>query len=108
MDARRTAAPPGREATRSRTCCACWGPSGRASGGGGAGGRTSPRRVIPGALAGIERVVAQMQREDPSLQADVDVLQTGPPIETPLDAPLVRAAQEVAGDLQLPSEVVGY
>jgi len=70
--------------------------------------RTLPSESIPEALAEIERIVTELQREDPALQADVEVLQTGPPIETPLDAPLVRTAQDVARELQLPTEVVGY
>lgn len=70
--------------------------------------RTLPSESIPEAVGEIERIIAELQREDPTLQADVEVLQAGPPIETPLDAPLVRTAQDVARELQLPSEVVGY
>lgn len=70
--------------------------------------RTLPTENIPEALAEIEEILAEMHRRDPAFQADVEVLQAGPPIETPLDAPLVRTAQDVARELQLPSEVVGY
>ena len=70
--------------------------------------RTLPSESIPEALAEIDRIIAELQREDPALHADVEVLQAGPPIETPLDAPLVRTAQDVARELQMPSEVVGY
>jgi succinyl-diaminopimelate desuccinylase len=70
--------------------------------------RTLPSESIPEAVAEVEEVIAALQREDPGLQAEVEVLQAGPPIETPLDAPLVRAAQEVARELTLPPEVVGY
>lgn len=70
--------------------------------------RTLPSESIPEAVAEIERVIADLQREDSSLQADVEVLQAGPPVETPLDAPLVRTAQEVARELSLPDAVVGY
>ena len=70
--------------------------------------RTLPSESITEAISEVERVIADLQREDPALQADVEVLQAGPPIETPLDAPLVRTAQAVARELQLPDEVVGY
>jgi succinyl-diaminopimelate desuccinylase len=70
--------------------------------------RTLPSESITEAVSEVERVIADLQREDPALQADVEVLQAGPPIETPLDAPLVRTAQAVARELRLPDEVVGY
>lgn len=70
--------------------------------------RTLPSESITEAISEVERVIADLQRGDPTLQADVEVLQAGPPIETPLDAPLVRTAQAVARELQLPDEVVGY
>jgi succinyl-diaminopimelate desuccinylase len=70
--------------------------------------RTLPSESITEAVSEVERVIADLQREDPTLQADVEVLQAGPPIETPLDAPLVRTAQAVALELDLPDEVVGY
>jgi succinyl-diaminopimelate desuccinylase len=70
--------------------------------------RTLPSENIPEAVAEVEGILADLQREDPTLQADVEVLQAGPPVETPLDAPLVRTAQRVARELQLSDEVVGY
>jgi succinyl-diaminopimelate desuccinylase len=70
--------------------------------------RTLPSESIPEAVAEVEGILADLQREDPTIQADVEVLQTGPPVETPLDAPLVRTAQRVARELQLSDEVVGY
>lgn len=70
--------------------------------------RTLPSENIPEAVSEVESIIAELQREDPRLQADVEVLQAGPPIETPLDAPLVRTAQEVARELQLSDQVVGY
>lgn len=70
--------------------------------------RTLPNESIPEAVADIEQVIAALQQEDSGLQAEVEVLQAGPPIETPLDVPLVRTAQEVARELTLPQEVVGY
>lgn len=70
--------------------------------------RTLPGENLPEAVAEIERIIAALQREDPALQAEVEVLQAGPPIETPLDAPLVRAAQDVARELRLSPEAVGY
>jgi len=70
--------------------------------------RTLPSESIPEAVSEVERIIADLQREDPAIQADVEVLQAGPPVETPLDAPLVRTAQAVARELHLPDEVVGY
>lgn len=70
--------------------------------------RTLPSESIPEAVAEIEQVIAELQREDPALQSEVEVLQAGPPIETPLDAPLVRTAQGVARELRIADEVVGY
>jgi succinyl-diaminopimelate desuccinylase len=70
--------------------------------------RTLPSESIPEAVAEVERIIADLQRDDSAFQADVEVLQAGPPIETALDAPLVRTAQDVARALDLPSEVVGY
>jgi succinyl-diaminopimelate desuccinylase len=70
--------------------------------------RTLPSENIPEAVAEIEQVIAALQREDPALQAEVEVLQAGPPIETPLDALLVRTAQGVAREIHLSDEIVGY
>lgn len=70
--------------------------------------RTLPTERIPEAVAEVERVITDLQREDPSLQADVEVLQAGPPIETSPEAPLVRAAQLVARQLDLSPDLVGY
>lgn len=70
--------------------------------------RTLPAEHIPEAVAEVERVIGELMREDPSLQVDVEVLQAGPPIETSPEAPLVRAAQRVARELDLSPELVGY
>ncbi|TMI72877.1 MAG: M20 family metallopeptidase [Bacillati bacterium ANGP1] len=70
--------------------------------------RTLPNENVQEAVAEIDRVVADLRAQDPQLQADVEVIQCGPPIETPLDAPLVRAAQDVARALELQPEPVGY
>ncbi len=70
--------------------------------------RTLPNERIPEAVAEVERVIADLQREDAGIQADVEVLQAGPPIETRHDAPLVRTAQAVARELDLSTELVGY
>jgi succinyl-diaminopimelate desuccinylase len=70
--------------------------------------RTLPNETIPEAVAQMERVIADLQRADPHLQADVEVIQSGPPIETSPEAPIVQAAQAVARELQLPSDPVGY
>jgi succinyl-diaminopimelate desuccinylase len=70
--------------------------------------RTLPGESIPEAVAEIERVLAGLEKDDPTLQSDVEVVQSGPPIETPMDAHIVRLAQVVARELQIPSDVVGY
>lgn len=70
--------------------------------------RTLPNENLSEAVAEIERVVTSLHQEDPSLQVEVEVLQAGPPIETSPDARIVRVAQSVAGELHLPTEVVGY
>lgn len=70
--------------------------------------RTLPNETIPEALAQVERVIAGLQREDPELQAELEVIQSGPPIETSHTAPVVRAAQAVARELELSPEPVGY
>ncbi|HXF82715.1 MAG TPA: M20 family metallopeptidase [bacterium] len=70
--------------------------------------RTLPSETIPEAVAQVERVIAELHRADPTLQADLEVIQSGPPIETPLDAPIVQAAQAVARRLELPDAPVGY
>ncbi|MDR7402522.1 MAG: M20 family metallopeptidase [Armatimonadota bacterium] len=70
--------------------------------------RTLPGESVAAALAEIERVVADLRAADPSLQVDVEVLQSGAPIETPVDSPLVRTAREAARRLHLPDEPVGY
>src|SRR3970282_2209854 len=41
-----------------------------------------PNETIPEAVAEVERVIADLQRADAALQADVEVIQAGPPIET--------------------------
>jgi succinyl-diaminopimelate desuccinylase len=70
--------------------------------------RTLPDESVAAALAEIERVVAELRAADPSLQVDVEVLQSGAPIETPVDSPLVLAAREAARRLHLPDAPVGY
>lgn len=70
--------------------------------------RTIPSENIQAAVVEIERIVADLRAEDPSLQADVEVIQSGPPFETPVEAPIVQTAREVAQALGLPSDPVGY
>ena len=70
--------------------------------------RTLPNENIPEAVAEIDRILAALRKEDPTLQVDVEVLQAGPPIETPQDARIVQVAQRVARDLGLEAEAVGY
>lgn len=70
--------------------------------------RTLPNENIQAALAEIERVVTDLRAEEPALQADVEMIQSGAPIETPADAPIVRVAQNVARALELPTDPVGY
>lgn len=70
--------------------------------------RTLPNENIPEALAEVERVLNALREGDPELQVETEVIQAGPPIETPIDAPLVRVAQQVVRELELPVEVVGY
>jgi succinyl-diaminopimelate desuccinylase len=70
--------------------------------------RTLPHEHPAEALAEIDRVVARLREEDPDLDVTVESLQQGPPIETPADAPLVLAAQEVAAALGLDPTPVGY
>jgi succinyl-diaminopimelate desuccinylase len=70
--------------------------------------RTLPGESIPEAVAEIERVLTRLEMEDAALQADVEVLQSGPPIETSTDTRIVRIAQDVARELRISPEVVGY
>jgi len=70
--------------------------------------RTLPNESLAEAIGEVERVVAELQQADPGLQADVEILQAGPPVETPVDTPLVRTAQGVARELGLSPEPVGY
>lgn len=70
--------------------------------------RTLPSESIPEAIAEIDRILASLREQEPTLQVDMEVIQSGAPVETPEDAPLVRAAQEVARALHLPDAVVGY
>lgn len=70
--------------------------------------RTLPHETIPDALAEIDGVLVTLRAEDPTLQVDVEVIQAGPPIETPLDAPIVHTAQDVLLALGLSSDIVGY
>lgn len=70
--------------------------------------RTLPSERIPEAIAEIDRILAALREEQPTLQVDLEVIQSGAPVETPADAPLVRAAQEVARALKLPDAAVGY
>jgi len=70
--------------------------------------RTLPNESITEAIGEVERIIAELKRDDPELQADVEILQSGPPIETAVETPLVRTAQSVARELALPPEPVGY
>ncbi|HEY3248595.1 MAG TPA: M20 family metallopeptidase [bacterium] len=70
--------------------------------------RTLPNENVQEAVAEVERVIAELTRHDPALQADVEVLQMGPPIETAVTEPIVAAGQAVAEALGLDPAVVGY
>ena len=70
--------------------------------------RTLPGENIPEAIAEIERVLAQLEKDDATLQVEIEVLQSGPPIETSQDCRIVRLAQGVARELHLSPDVVGY
>lgn len=70
--------------------------------------RTLPGESIPEAVAEFERVLTRLEKEDPSLQAEIEVLQSGPPVETSTDTRLVRLAQDVARELRISTDVVGY
>jgi succinyl-diaminopimelate desuccinylase len=70
--------------------------------------RTLPNESVQEAVAEVERVVAELHAENSLLDADVEVLQMGPPIETPATAAVVRAGQTVAAALGLDPTVVGY
>ncbi|HLE78610.1 MAG TPA: M20 family metallopeptidase [bacterium] len=70
--------------------------------------RTLPNESVPDAVAEIERLIADLSQADPALEADVEVLQMGPPIETPVTALVVTAGQDIASSLGLDPAVVGY
>ncbi|MGH2348746.1 MAG: M20 family metallopeptidase [bacterium] len=70
--------------------------------------RTLPNESVQEAVAEVERLVAELRAENSLLDADVEVLQMGPPIETPATAAVVRAGQAVATALGLDPTVVGY
>lgn len=70
--------------------------------------RTLPGENLPEAIAEIERVLAQLEKEDRTLQTDVEVLQSGPALETSPETHIVRLAQEIARELHLSPDVVGY
>lgn len=70
--------------------------------------RTLPNESVPDAVAEVERVIADLSKADPTLEADVEVLQMGPPIETPVTATVVTAGQAIASRLGLDPAPVGY
>ncbi|HEV8339192.1 MAG TPA: ArgE/DapE family deacylase [bacterium] len=70
--------------------------------------RTLPHESPQDALTEIDRVLARLREEDPHLEVTVEPVQTGPPVETSPDAPLVRSAQEVAASMGLDPAPVGY
>lgn len=70
--------------------------------------RTLPHEHPQDALAEIDRVIARLRKEDPHLDVTVEPVQTGPPVETSPEAPLVREAQAVAAALGLDPTPVGY
>ncbi|HEV8354047.1 MAG TPA: M20 family metallopeptidase [bacterium] len=70
--------------------------------------RTLPNESVQEAVAEVERLIAALRARNPRLDADVEVLQMGPPIETPVSADVVVAGQAVATTLGLDPAVVGY
>ncbi len=70
--------------------------------------RTLPNENVQEAVAEVEHVIADLAKKDPTLQAEVEVLQMGPPIETAVTEPIVLAGQAVAAALRLDPAVVGY
>jgi acetylornithine deacetylase/succinyl-diaminopimelate desuccinylase-like protein len=53
-------------------------------------------------------MVAAIQREHPEMNADVEVVLKGSPLETASDHPLTQTALAASLDLGLPGEPVGY
>ena len=70
--------------------------------------RTLPNEDTETALKEIQGVIEALTKEDPQFKANLEVLRTGSPIDTPLNSPLVQYAQEACSLLGLPAEPVGY
>lgn len=71
------------------------------------------RRILPtekadDAIQEIRDLVAQIQREHSGIEADVDVMLVGSPLETPAENPLTQIALQASQALGLPGEPVGY
>jgi acetylornithine deacetylase/succinyl-diaminopimelate desuccinylase-like protein len=56
----------------------------------------------------VRELVAEAQRENPGIDAQVEILMAGPPLECPADHPLVEVARGAARALGLPDAPVGY
>jgi acetylornithine deacetylase/succinyl-diaminopimelate desuccinylase-like protein len=70
--------------------------------------RTLPNEDTETALKEIQEVIENLAKEDPQFNAQLEVLRTGSPIDTPLNSPLVRYAQHACSVSGLPAEPVGY
>ncbi len=70
--------------------------------------RTLPNETAETALQEIQEVLREMKQEDPEFEANLEVLRTGAPIDTPLDSALVRFSQKACSLLNLPMEPIGY
>jgi acetylornithine deacetylase/succinyl-diaminopimelate desuccinylase family protein len=71
------------------------------------------RRVLPSenideVIAQVKALVAEIQRKHPEINATIEVVLKGSPLETAPEHPLTQIALAAAVDLGLPGEPVGY
>lgn len=70
--------------------------------------RLLPTENVDDVIQEVRDLVAQVRREHPEIEADVEIVLVGSPLETRPDHPLAQAALQASLALGLPSEPIGY
>jgi len=70
--------------------------------------RILPSETVESATQEIQRIIDEVKKEDPEVEATLQVLGTGPPFETSPDQIICKLAKKTLEELNLPSEFVGY
>jgi len=70
--------------------------------------RILPTETVESATREIQDIIDELQREDPEIDATLEILGSGAPFETAPDASICKLARETLDALGMPRDFVGY